>query len=253
MITDLQQASLLKRISAYILDLILLVTLAVGLGWLLSVLMHYDTYVELLETRTAAVEAEYGVELGITQDIYDAMSQEQKTIFDEASKALNADETALYAYNMMINQMLTIVSVSLMLAYGILEFAVPLLLKNGQTIGKKCFSLGLIRADGVQVSNLSLFVRAILGKFTIETMAPLFLLLLIILGELGMIGMMVLIAFFLLQIALALVRQDHGMIHDLIAGTVVVDIQSQMVFRTTDDLIAYKQRLHAEEVKKKSY
>ncbi len=253
MITDLQKASLLKRLSAYILDVILLITLAVGIGWILSSAMHYDSYAELLEERSAAIEQQYGVELGIAQEEYEAMTQEQKTAFDEASKALSADQTALYAYNMMINQALIIVSISLMLSHMVLEFIVPLLLKNGQTIGKKCFSLGLIRADGVQVSNFSLFVRAILGKFTMETMAPLFILLLILLGSLGAVGMMVLIAFFLLQIALVLIRQDHGMIHDLIAGTVVVDIQSQMVFRTTDDLIAYKQRLHAEEVKKKSY
>lgn len=253
MITDLQKASLLKRLSAYILDLILLVILAVGFGWVLSMVMDYDAYTAMMDERYAYYEREYGVSFDITLDDYNALTDQQRANYDAANKALGEDEAALYAYNMMINQSLTIVSMGLLLSYLVLEFIVPLLLHNGQTIGKKVFSIAVMRVDGVRLTNLALFVRAVLGKYTIETMVPVFIVLMIILGIMGPVGTMIMIIFFLIQLALVLIRRDHGLIHDLIAGTVVVDMQSQMIFQTTEDLIAYKQRLHAEEARKRPY
>lgn len=253
MITDLQKASLLKRISAYILDAILLVILAVGFGWVLSTVMDYDSYTAMMDERYTYYEAEYGVSFDITRDDYNALPEEQRASYDAANKALGEDETALYAYNMMISQALTIVSMSLLLSYLVLEFLVPLLLHNGQTIGKKVFSIAVMRVDGVRLTNLALFVRTVLGKYTIETMFPVFIVLMIVLGILGPVGTMILTVFFLGQLALVMLRRDHGLLHDLIAGTVVVDLQSQMIFRTKEDLIAYKQHLHAEEAKKKPY
>jgi hypothetical protein len=41
-------------------------------------------------------------------------------------------------------------------ACALLEFLVPYLLKNGQTVGKKMFSLGVMRVDGVKISTFSL-------------------------------------------------------------------------------------------------
>ena len=49
MISDLQKANMLKRISAYIFDFILLVTLAVGIAALLSGMLGYDDYTEALK------------------------------------------------------------------------------------------------------------------------------------------------------------------------------------------------------------
>ena len=72
-------------------------------------------------------------------------------------------------------------------------------------------------------------------------------------GILGLQGTLLLGALLLGQI-LALALNSNGCaIHDLMAGTVVVDISSQMIFRTTEDLIAYKKKIHAENVSRQSY
>ena len=253
MITDLQRASLLKRLSAYILDVIVLVVLASGFAWALSALMHYDTYNTMLEDRYAYYEAEYGVSFNITLEQREAMTEQEQENFLAAEKALGEDQVALYALNVMINQSLTMVSVSLLLSYILLEFIVPLLLHNGQTLGKKVFGIAVMRVDGVRVTNLAMFVRTVLGKYTIETMVPVFIFLMIFIGIMGSVGTMILIAFWLIQLALLLIRRDHGLIHDLISGTVVVDMQSQMIFQTTEDLVTYKQRIAAEEARKRPY
>ena len=58
MIYDLQKAALLKRASAYLLDVILLLIVITGAAFGLSALLGYDTYVERLEGIYAEYEAE---------------------------------------------------------------------------------------------------------------------------------------------------------------------------------------------------
>ena len=53
---ELQRANTWKRISAWLLDIILLAMLAVGLAWTLSVLLGYDGQAAKLE---AVYESEY--------------------------------------------------------------------------------------------------------------------------------------------------------------------------------------------------
>ena len=53
MIYDLQKASLLKRASAILLDFILLVVLATGVGMVVSAITGFDTYNDALGQRQA--------------------------------------------------------------------------------------------------------------------------------------------------------------------------------------------------------
>ena len=129
----------------------------------------------------------------------------------------------------------------------------PLILGNGQTVGKKVFSISVTRVDGVKLTTLQLFVRTLLGRFTIETMFPAYIIIMIIWGSLGMVGTVILVALLLLQLILMAATQNRSLIHDLLAGTVVVDHMSQKIFRTTDDLIAHKKRIAAERAARQEY
>ena len=47
--------------------------------------------------------------------------------------------------------------------------------------------------------------------------------------------------------------KTNATIHDKLSQTVVVDMQSQMIFNTEQEMRAYKARLHEEQVKKQPY
>lgn len=253
MSNDLQKASGWKRISAGIFDGILLGILAVGLAWLLAVLLNYDGYNDTLMSAYADYESRYGVIFEITAEEYAAMTGEAKDAYDAAYAALIADDEAMYAYNMVLNLTLLLTSMGILLSYLALEFVVPLLLGNGQTLGKKIFGLGLIRQDGVQVNHMQLFTRTLLGKFAIETMVPVYILIMLYFNSIGLPGTVLLLALGLTQLILFLANRNRALIHDLLAGTVEVDISSQRVFRTTEDLIAYKKKVAAEQAARQSY
>lgn len=253
MIYDIQKASMLKRVSAWLLDTILLLVLVAGLAGLFSAVVGYDSYNTQLKEHYAAYEKEYGVVFDITQKDYEAMIQAEKDNYDAAYQALIADEDVLYVYNMLINLTLMIVTFSILAAYLILEFAVPIWLKNGQTLGKKVFGIAVIRTNGVRMNNVSLFIRTVLGKYTIETMIPVLVFVMMMFNMVGLGGTILVFALVSVQLALILATPTNSLIHDKLADTVAVDLASQMIFDTEQDLLEYKKRVSAEEAAKQSY
>ena len=250
---ELQKASSWKRIAAWVLDLMLLAVLAVGGTFLFSTLLGYDGYEQQLNQAYASYESQYGITFDIAKETYSAMTEAEKANYNAAYEALIADEEAMYAYNMVVNLSLLVTTLGILLSVLVLEFIVPLILKNGQTVGKKCFSLGVVRNDGVKVNPLQLFARAILGKYTIETMIPVYIILMLFWGTMDITGTLLLAALLIAQVICYAVTQNRAVIHDLLVGTVVVDIASQKVFESTEDLIAYTKRIHAEQAKRQEY
>ena len=253
MIYDLQRASMLKRISAWLLDAILLCIIATLMAFLLSTALNYDSYDARLEARYAHFEDEYGVTRNLTQAQVDAMSPEERANLEAASKAIAEDEEALYAWNMMLQLMIIITSFGILLAYVVLEFTVPLVLGNGQTIGKKVFGIGVMRQDGVKVNGVCMFARTVLGKYAIETMIPVMMLLMLFMGTIGILGWLIVGAILIAEVALLAATKERCMIHDKLANTVTVDIASQMIFNTPEDLMAYKQKVAAEKAASQPY
>ena len=253
MITDIQRASLLKRIAAGFFDAILICILAVGFAWMLTAILDYNSYNAALENGYAKYEQSYGVKFDISQEDYLNLSDAEKQNYDTAYQALIKDEEIIQNYNILLNLTLLVTTFGILLAIVALELVVPLILKNGQTIGKKIFGIGLVRNDGVQMNNMQLFVRTILGKFTIETMIPVYIIVMVLFNSIGIIGAIVIGGILLVQLISIIVTSNKTLIHDMLAGTVAVDISSQMIFRTTEDLIAYKAKIHAEQAARSIY
>ena len=250
---DLQRGSSWKRIAAWILDLMLLAVLSVGAAFGLSAALGYDSYDQTLQAAYDRYEQQYGITFDIDQAIYEAMTDAEKENYNAAYDALVADEEAMHAYNMIVNLSMVIITLGILAATLVLEFVVPLLLKNGQTVGKKCFSLGVTRVDGVKVTPVQMFIRTVLGKFAVETMIPVYVVLMIFWGTMGLGGTIVLLLLLVIQIACLALGQMRQSIHDRLAGTVLVDISSQKIFESTEDLIAYTKRIHAELAKRQDY
>lgn len=247
---DFQKAGMWKRISAALLDLVLLVTVVIGVALLLSTVLNYAQYVERMDALYDEYEAEYGLSFDITAEEYQAMSPEEKIPYDEAYDAFANDEEALLVQGKLFTYALMIVSFSILAGYLLLEFLVPLLFGNGQTLGKKVFGIGVMRIDSVKISPLLLFARSVLGKCTVETMVPALLLVMIIFNLMGAIAVFVIIGLAVLQIVLVAATKGRTPIHDVLAQTVTVDFASQRIFDSPEALLEYKKKIHAESVER---
>lgn len=253
MTLDLQKASMWKRISAFLFDAILLGIMAVLFAWCLSTALGYDQYNEALDAAYTRYGEMYGVNLNLSLSEYDALGAEEIETLNAAYAAMTADEEAIKAYNMIVNLTLLITSLGILAGYVVLEFVIPLRLGNGQTLGKKIFGIGLMQQDGVRVNGKILFVRTILGKYTMETMVPVLIVMMIWFGILGLAGTLVLAGIGLVQIFMLILSKKRLVIHDTLAATVAVDVGSQMIFADHQALIAYQEKIHAERAARAAY
>lgn len=253
MIYDLQKASLGKRISAALFDFIILGTLVTALACVLSIAFGYDKYNETVQNAYDKYAEEYGISFELTQEEWNSLTEAELANYEAATKALQNDKEAMRAYNMLFNMMMMILSFSIFGGYLILEFFVPNWLGNGQTLGKKIFGIGVMRVDGVKVVPQLMFIRTILGKYTIETMIPVLLIIMIMFGAIGLLGTIIIGLILLMQIILMITTHTNSMIHDVLAKTVTVDIASQMIFDSEEAMIEYKTKKHAQEAANQTY
>ena len=277
MINDLQKASLMKRLSAFLLDFVLFTMLFSGVLLLTNSIFNFDYYLNrYLEERPNEIIAEYQEKykdelakiddayylsyedyFNISDDDFNALPQEVRSIYDkcysETQEAIFTDAEMIKSLEILTNSALAMVSISFLIPYLILEFLVPLLFKNGQTLGKKVFSIAVMRNDGVKISPKLLFIRTVLGKFTVETMVPMFMILLFIIGLDPIVCITTILAILLIQLVLLITSRTRALIHDSLSSTVVVDFQSQMIFDSVEEKREYQLRLHKEAVDKAKY
>ena len=249
MLGDVQKASMWKRISAALCDLIALLIVVVGFSLLLSAVFGYDGHAARLEEISEKYETEYKVDFDIPQSDFEKLTEDEKALYKQAMDAFSKDADANYVYNVLVNLTFAMITASILAASLLLEFLVPLLLRNGQTLGKKVFGVAVMREDGIKISPMILFVRAILGKYTVETMIPVLIVLMIYWNMIGFPGTVLLIGILILQLILLIKTRERKVIHDVLAHTVAVDFASQRIFDSPEALLAYKKRIHEEQAR----
>lgn len=301
---ELKKIGILKRVSAWLLDTILLAVLATGFMYLISLMCHYQREEDLSKQNFAqwdafrsgyipSVAANYGftyevddegnysvdkdgqpmevsdiiaaliedvsVSHGFTftrdgdtytlkkadgtvaafGDIVATFPQEELSPMEAAFKAyadLPSAEKLNAQYRYVNSMLFMMISVGLALSFLILEFIVPVCLKNGQTIGKKVFSICLVRPPCVKVKMVALFARTVIGKFAIETMFPILLIFMLMFGVLGSLAIILLAALLIFNIILFFATKNHTPIHDILAVTAAADMKEQMIFASEEEL-----------------
>ncbi len=243
---ELQKASMWKRISAALCDLILLAVAAAGFAILFSAATGYDGHAQHLQDISERYEAEYGVDFQISNQDYEKLTDAERDNYKAAFEAFSKDSEANQVYGMLVNLSFLIITFGILIACVLLELFVPLILKNGQTLGKKIFGVAVMRRDGIRISPIVLFTRVILGKYTVEIMIPVLLVLMIYWNMIGILGTVALFALLILQIVLLISSEERPVLHDKLAHTVAVDFASQMIFDTPEQKEEYKKRILAD-------
>lgn len=250
--TDLQKASLWKRISAALFDFILFGIIAIGAATALSYFLGYDACLQTVNAAYEKYGEEYGIELPTKVDP-ELMSPEEKANYLAADKALNADKEAVNAFNKMQHLTLLMITFSVLFATFVIELFVPLLFGNGQTLGKKIFGIALMRVDGIKLTRLQLFARSVLGKFTLELMLPIYAVIMFFNGTGSLFALAILFALLISQILCLAIARNGSLLHDVVAATVVVDMASQMIFDTKEEQLEYIKKLHAKQAAEAAY
>jgi uncharacterized RDD family membrane protein YckC len=251
---SIQKANFWKRFSAWLVDSVLVFFLALALFIPLMDIPQVSALTNELSTIQTTykeeIEAQYSIELDIPEKEYEALSPNDKAQYDTASAALNerlnADSNFMELRSDRLSVMFTIACSTVFVGILLAHFVLPLILKNGQTLGKKTFGIAVIRTNGVKISPAQLFIRSMVGLFAIETMAVVFLLSIVPVGTVAAILVQA------LQIGVMIKTPHNGSIHDLLADTAVVEFISQRIFETEEERVEYIARLEREAAEAKN-
>lgn len=252
---NLQKASFGKRIIAAIFDFIFLTIIAVGLLTSFVSIFKVDQYYDTISQASEKYATEYNISL--TNEGYAELceqeKEEYKARYDQFLKAYNQDADVVYAGNMFMNLTLIGTTASILISVVVVQFITPLLIGNGQTLGKKIFGIALMHKDHIRISNVQLFIRAILGKFTVNTMIPVYVLLMMFFGLIGIAGPLILLVILIVQIICIATSHTTSLLHDVMSSTVAVDMASQKIFDSREELLEYTKKVHAEKANAKVF
>mgnify|MGYP003314744238 CR=1 FL=1 len=112
---------------------------------------------------------------------------------------------------------------SSVIAIIITYIIIPYFIKEGRTVGKRVFGLGLASSEGYTFDNRRLFLRAIPAvlvdlAFLIPIWESLFLVILVVL------------TIFLVSFALAMASPYKKSLHDFVASSIVIDMKTSIIF-----------------------
>ena len=250
MSVDVQKASIWKRISAFLFDGIMLSIVIMGFATLFQFVFKYDETLSSYQAIVSDVEEAHGIKLQVTKEEYDGYDDAKKAKYDAAYQALNDNSEAVRLYARVFILQILSFSLSMFIAFLLLEFFLPLVFKDGRTLGKKIFGLCLIRPNCVKISGPVLFIRSIIGKCVIETQIPVMIVLMFFNGKANLFLIVLLFAIPIVNLILFFATKNHTVLHDMLAVTVVADFSSQRIFETEDDLIEFKKKQHEIEVER---
>ncbi len=259
MIYDLQKAGTWKRVSAFLFDFTISTVLITGMVLLLVWAFGFEKHTTTFREKQEYYAEKYGIDLEMTQEQFDKMTEAEQEDYlgrvEQSNKDIARDRDAVVAYNMVIYLPFIFLTLGAFIVCVLYEFVVPMVFKNGQTLGKKIFGLGVIRTNCVKASGVSLFVRMAFGKFVIETIVPISIVFMMLTQLLSpLVALIVLLGILILEfIVYFTTKRTRSTIHDLIADTAVVDLSTQLVFDSEEKLIEYKKKIHEEMVANSPY
>lgn len=217
----------MKRAFAGAIDVLLIAILTVFIAMPMSSLTGYKQARADVDSMLSSMEQAYGVRFNLTPQELQNLTEEQSRQYEAAFARFAGSEEDVKNYNRMVLGSYMTVLGSVLVAVLILELGIPLILKNGQTLGKKLMGLVVIKMEGSPADALGIIARAVLGKYLVEIAVPVFTILAIYNGNAGGRSSLMIMGLFLVQAACMGLTKERRLIHDFLSGTRVVAEDSE--------------------------
>lgn len=235
-----RNASLVKRAAAFLLDIILIMIVFVGFLYLFSLIFDYDS----INNSLNRLYIKYGVmiEKDATEG-FEFCNVEEATCLAARDK-LYEDQEFISLFVSRQKLLILMPVLSILLSLLIFSFIIPLVLKNGQTIGKKLFQIGYVSKNEVRIKPIQLFIKFLFGEFIINGVMSIMGIVYILNGS-GYVGIFLLFGVVIGNIICFALSKNKTFLADGLANIFPIDMQEQMLFDTIEEL----QKARAEEAK----
>ena len=129
---------------------------------------------------------------------------------------------------------------------GIITYIVlPIIIKNGATVGKKVFGLALANSEGYKMNNSQLIMRLMpYAVFTLAMLLPIW--------KTIVMPFIAILIVFLVSSAIAMASPKKSALHDFCARTIVINARTSIIFNDFADEEVYIRKEEEEEFSKEN-
>ena len=245
-----KKATWFKRILAFLLDVILFAVLVSGMMLLLSFVLGYQRDLELLEEKYI----QYGIYVLNNSGTYEFCTTVNNEACLDAWEAFNLDAEACAYYDSTAIKTIPILIGGIFFSELILDFIVPLFIKNGRTIGMFCLGIAYLDTKDIQITSIQLFIHFLFGKFLVVSALPVFFFLMHFFNLWPNYGLLVCLGILLVNVLMKFFTPKRMGIADSIGKMYLIDNESQVYCKTVEELSALKAKEAREkEMQKKTY
>lgn len=224
---------MINRAAAFILDFVLLLVLFTGILYIVSKIANFDNHYSILQEEYKKVGY-----LIFNPEVNDyVFIKPDNPNYDNVIELINANELLLKELSFVNRFSVNAPLISIAISTFILEFIVPLFMKNGQTIGMKFFKIALISNNNLAITSTQLFARCLIGKIAILGVVPVLAILYIFLNAGGgLFGSIILLVIVIIQLVMIIKNKNHEGIQDKIAQVYPVNFAETVIYKTLKEL-----------------
>ena len=243
-----KRATWFKRILAFGLDIILFAVLLTGAMFLISYIVGFQHELELLNAKFI----EYGIYLKNDEGIYEFCSDiNGSTACKDAWEAFNNDALACSYYDNTALKTLPILIGGVFVTELILDYIIPMCLKNGRTIGMFCLGLAYIDTRDIKINHFQVFTHFLFGKFIVVSALPIFFFLMHFFNVFPTYGLLICVVIILANLIMKFASPKRMGIADSIGKMYMIENESQIYCNTVEELSALKAIEALEKAKQK--
>lgn len=243
-----KKATWFKRILAFGLDIILFAVLLSGAMLLVSYISGYQSDLKMLDTKYI----EYGIKVKNDVGAYEFCADVNgSTACKEAWEAFNKDTLACQYYDNVALKTLAILFGGIFITELILDYIIPMCLKNGRTIGMFCLGLAYIDVKDIKITHLQVFVHFLFGKYILVSVIPIFFFFLHFYNILPTYGLLICVIIVLANLIMKFATPRRVGFADSIARMYMIDNEAQVYCNTIEELSALKAKEAEEKAKQK--
>lgn len=222
---QIKPASLFKRIFSGIVDSFIMLVVTFGLYYYPASSVYGEIFnVKALKEEYVSLQVDYGIYYLDGDGVYQLTEEgknkdsEVYTLFanDERAKEIKDEEVTLFFIEF---------STSITISELVFFLFIPLVLRNGQTIGKKMFSLIVVNDSFIKVRASNMIIRFV-AILVVETLASMFL-----------YGVPL-----AMSILLVIFSKNHIAIHDFFGTTIIIS-KNGLYFDNAQERIEYDEKM----------
>ncbi|MCR5505705.1 MAG: RDD family protein [Bacilli bacterium] len=116
-------------------------------------------------------------------------------------------------------------------------FAIPMFMKNGETLGKLFFHLGLVNKLGYTINKSQIVIRFFMMTLIVVAIVLIFGINIYTLGAITVLA--------LGSYGFAVFGKDHKALHDFAAGTIVIDKRKSTIFKNVNEMEQFEKEVNA--------